>query len=487
MQDFTQSSWLQKLFLTRPLTHIFTYANLIILILLIGTLSLGARQYIHYQRSSDTVAHSDSLNFQFNALQQYLASALLEGRQFDLERITKESRQLSRQSDKLLHNPFIPESLKPYLLSEQEMMQLLVQLQAIKDSGQWDSKQVAAVISRLHDMAADLQQFRLQVNEYSQNILSGIHKVIIGFLGLIVAINCALLFSLNQSIAAPLLSLASRVHRQTSDDRSTEEGDAALTMHRLLTETTQLLDNSISLSAASAPLTASRRQYLAIARGTIFLHAEHALTNLTNGILNYTQQLADLQQNPDKEMQYAILQSLQKEENRLASLVRCLRKCTGVNKGKLLPVAFEDFIENLRLTLAQSMAAEGITLQTSTANVSMHDLPPLNAVILLVCMTILETGRVCLQAAAAPEKKWICLKVQQSGQDAAFLTFSNGVHDWDARHLLDTTLWPDRKQCTEWLQQQGGTINFPLSPADEQLITVQFSRNPLYNPGEPGM
>ena len=476
MQDPTQRSWLQKWFLTRPIHRIFTYANLTILVLLIGTLSLGVRQYMHYQRCSDTVAESNTLNFQFNTLQQYLSGALIEGKQFDLDRITRESQQLTRQADRLQQNTLVPDSLKSYLLSEQKMTQLLVKLHEIRDNSEWGSRQIAGVITQLNTMAADLQQLRLQLNEYTQNIISGLHKVIIGFLGLFVGLSCMLLYSLNQSIARPLLELSVMVHRNLSPAPHNQADKPVMTMQRLLEETQQLVQNTGGNTIPPPPLTLpDQKQYLAIARGSIFLHAKHALTNLTNGILNYTQQLIDLEPNEGAEMQQTILTSLYREEERLAALVRCLRKCTGTNQGKLLPVAFTDFIENLKLTLAKSMASQGVQLHIQADPVILSEFPPLNAISLLICMTILEGGCLCVRNEADPENKWVKLTVERSDQEDAILIFSNGVGDWQGCNQLDATLWPDCSLCSTWMQQQGGMLVIPGPDDSNQNITIRLS------------
>ena len=93
-------------------------------------------------------------------------------------------------------------------------------LRAIQEQRQEKTKETAELVRSLNNTNVGLQQFRFSLSDHNQTILLGLHRIIVGALGLIVVLSCTLLYLLNRHLATPMLNLC----RLTAAEGESKEG-----------------------------------------------------------------------------------------------------------------------------------------------------------------------------------------------------------------------------------------------------------------------
>ncbi len=122
-------------FSSLPIKRIFPILTGCILILLLGVLVLGSRQYILYSQCTNAVATSDKLLFEFTALQKYLSESLVGGtNQVNVSRVSEKFEQLNAMTGELKTNTLVADSLKNGLASREDYVALVADLQMMQDN-----------------------------------------------------------------------------------------------------------------------------------------------------------------------------------------------------------------------------------------------------------------------------------------------------------------------------------------------------------------
>jgi hypothetical protein len=201
-----------------PLDRLFSGITVIVLVFLCIVMALAARQYLLYRQCQQAVAAGDQLLYQFTSIKSHLSESLVTMQEINLQNLNNDLRHLEQAAETLSSNILVPESLKPALFTRADLVGLEVRLRAMRDRPREPHPEKAELIRSLNTIDVGMQQFRLLLGEYTQTILLGLHKIIAGALGLIVALTCCLLFMLNRYLAAPVLDLCRRTDAQNSGD-----------------------------------------------------------------------------------------------------------------------------------------------------------------------------------------------------------------------------------------------------------------------------
>ena len=221
-----------------PLNRLFAAITAVVLACLLLVTALGVRQYLLYHRCQQAVAASDRLLFRFTSIKGHLNESLILGAEVNLQNLNNELQQLEGEAEGLHRNLLVPEGLKPSLLSRVDLVNLEVRLRAVQERREEKVREAAELVRALTAANIGLQQFRLHLGDHTQAILLGLHRIIVGALGLIVALTCSLLILLNHHLAAPMLRLCALTARPGASGGA---GDAACSLQELTERVAGLL------------------------------------------------------------------------------------------------------------------------------------------------------------------------------------------------------------------------------------------------------
>ncbi|WP_028585994.1 hypothetical protein [Desulfogranum mediterraneum] len=243
---------LTQLISSLPLKRFFPAVTGCIFILFMVVLALGARQYLLYQQCSQAVEASDRLLFNYTALQKYISESLVSDTQMNLSRLRDELNTLNTSTNSLRKSILIKDALKSSLVSRNELVTLLTDLQKLEDQKTRPLQSQLALIKKLNTVSQRLQDFRLSLSDHTQAILQGLHSFIIGILALLFVISCSLLFTINRSLGRPLTRLCSLFQQARYGPDQSPTSAKAISMDRLVVQIRGLLaehDRAIDLFA----------------------------------------------------------------------------------------------------------------------------------------------------------------------------------------------------------------------------------------------
>ncbi len=458
MQGMVERSWKDW-----PLGRIFVAVPLLVVVFLTAVLALGARQYLLYRQCHQAVAAADRLLFRFTAIKDHVDESLFLAEEINLRAFSEELQELGTEAEHLAGNLLVPEHIKAILPSRVELVGLEVSLRAVREQRRDRASEAAGLVRSLGNLNLGLQRFRFQLGDHTQSVLLGLHKIIAGSLGLIVALTCTLLFLLNQRLAGPILNLCRLA--APADEPEEQSNRCSL---RLLSDRLQTLlaegrspPSQVERGHDGDPdqLRRRARQYRHAVTGWLGASVASELTNRLNGVINYTQALMDLdgQEGPGS-MREDIQRRLVAEERKIAELIGALQQVGQWQSGHGSGVPLRTLFGVLILLLDPSFRAEGITLTLVGAS---HCEPMLAAGdLLLVLVTLLQQGRMAVNRLAAGKagSKVLRLTCSASGPDNLHtFRLGNSVGAWDESGA--DTIWPSQRFCANLLQAHGASLH----------------------------
>lgn len=468
-----------------PLKRLFFFITVAVLVFLAIVLALGVRQYLLYHQCRQAVTNGDRLLFQFTALKDHLNESLILKEDINLHAFNGELQNLEKEVEGLTGNILVPEGLKGSLPTRVDLVGLEVRLRAIQEQRQEKTRETAELVRSLNNTNVGLQQFRFLLSDHTQAILLGLHRIIVGALGLIVVLSCTLLYLLNRHLAAPMLNLC----RLTADDQETGEGSYAdCSMEMLTTRINGLLAGTVERQwtqggvdlADPRQLHEEARRYRYAVTGCLGSELASELTNRINGVINYTQTLIDINEQGDNRPQAAgLYQSLITEEKKTAELVAALQRVSqwqpapGASSIPLSPL-----FRMVELVLEKPLRAESIVLSLPAeccqeVTVAAGDL-------WLVLLTLLQQGRRALnrEAAAGPQtdkRLNVDCRVQSGEHLRLSLILSNTAGAWAEES--GGSVWPSLTFCTHLLQMHRAALTLDTTSQGERLLLDLPCRN----------
>lgn|GEM_PF-947711 len=455
MHNGTNWGWVHQ-----PLNRIFFGITATVLVFLALVLALGVRHYLLYHQCQQAVATSDHLLFQFTAIKDHLNESLILGKDVNLQAFNGELQNLEKETEALTGNVLVPEGLKAALPSRLDLVGLEVRLRSIQDQRADKTKETAELARSLNGININLQQFRFHLTDYTQTILLGLHKIIVGALGLIVALTCSLLFLLNRHLAAPILNLC-RLTAPRAGER--EDNDPDCSLQTLIGRITDQLagvakregePGNLNLSDSDTLLREAIRYRYAVT-GCIGSDLASKLTNSINGVINYTQTLVDIdQQGGDQPQAAHLYQALVKEVQKTADLVAILQRVGQWQSAPASSVSLKMLFGMLALVLDKPLRAESIVLSLPVD--CPHEVPMTGGDLWLVLLTLIHQGRHALNRTLPGKQteKWLWLECTAlPGDDRHLtLTLTNSAATWDDEGSGES-IWPSRTFCTHLLHQ----------------------------------
>lgn len=480
MHNVTSWGWAHQ-----PLNRIFFGITTTVLVFLALVLALGVRQYLLYHQCQQAVATGDHLLFRFTAIKDHLNESLILGKDVNLQAFNGELQNLEEETEALTGNILVPEGLKAALPSRLDLVGLEVRLRSIQDQRADKTKDTAELARTLNGININLQQFRFHLTDYTQTILLGLHKIIVGALGLIVALTCTLLYLLNSHLAAPILNLC-RLTAPLAGEREGNDPDCSLqTLIGRITDQLVGADDRAGTSEGvdlSNPSTLLREtiRYRYAVTGCIGSDLASKLTNSINGVINYTQTLVDIdQQGGDQPQAAHLYQALVKEVQKTADLVAILQR---VGQWQSAPPAFgvslDMLFRMLALVLDKPLQAESIVLSLPVD--CPHEVPMNSGDLWLALLTLIHQGRHALNRTLPGQqtKKWLRLECTTlPGDDRRLtLTLTNSAAAWDDDGSGES-IWPSRTFCTHLLHRHQVALTAPKVSGGTQLILDLPCRN----------
>jgi len=458
----------QRWWSTSPLNRLFAGITAAVLVFLVIVSSLSIRQYLLYDQCQRAVAAADRLLFQFTTIKGHLDQSLMMREEVNLRALDSELQTLGKDAEALAANILVPERLKVALLSRSQLVGLEVQLRAIQEQPQEKNQETAELIRSLNAVNINLQQFRFHLSDHTQTILLGLHKIIAGSQGLIVAMTCSLLFMLNRHLAAPVLDLCRLT--ETCGHQG-DEGNGSCSLKELTARINRLLALVADPEPARTPpgrgSSASLRQealrYRYGAAGYLSAEIASELINQINGVINYTQTLIDLNEQGGSGPQAGPLyQSLLKEAKKIADLVTGMQLARQGPPSPSPSVSLPSLLTMLALVLDKPLRAEAIALQLPSDGRFEVNLPAGD--LWLVLLTLCQSGRRALNQTfpgkqANKHLTLACRLSQEPERPLLILSCSNSAGSWPDDAAATGTVWPSLAFCTELLQLHQATLD----------------------------
>lgn len=458
-EDMRTTHWLRW-----PLRRLFFTITTTVLVFLTLVLLLGVRQYLLYDQCQQAVIDADRLLFQFTGIKDHLNESLVLEKEISLHTLSGELLHLEKEMEQLKGNILVPENLKTTLPTRVELVGIEVRLRAIHEKRHDRAGEVAEVLRILNNTNITLQQFRFLLTDHTQGILVGLHRIIIGTLGLIVVLSCTLLYLLNRYLAAPILSLSQlpALKRQEEEDHAQYSIDTLVNrLHHLLEEKDHPLqrttDSEIT-SAAQIQQEALRYRYATT--GYIGSELASELTNSLNGVMNYTQTLIDIcEHGINREREITLCQALMKEEKKSVELVAALQRISqwqAARSGSDIPLRV--VFDLLALVLEKPLRIETIMLNLPancrhTVTVPAGDL-------WLVLLTLLHQGKMALnRKPTAPDtdrQLGILCHEHPETANRLQLLLTNSASSWHEDPA--DAVWPTSAFCAHLLHLHGASL-----------------------------
>jgi signal transduction histidine kinase len=226
--------------LNLELKKVFQIMVGLVLFLLIVITALGAKQYFLYRHCREAVSLSHQLLFGFTSIKEHISETLLTGNKVDLQEISGEIQGFDEQINKIGDDILIPEEFKASFISQVDLVNLVVQLRAVQGNKEATPKQLSDLTSSLRSVSNRLLNFHEALSTYTQSLLLGLQRVMVGTLAMVVCIVSSMLFFMHRYISEPVLRLCRSVYNTLAeqDEEKPDSVHASIAiLDRLVQET----------------------------------------------------------------------------------------------------------------------------------------------------------------------------------------------------------------------------------------------------------
>ncbi len=270
----------------RSLRRLIRITFLAIAVLLAILVFTGIQQNSSMRDYSTLVKESESTIFLYATIREQATEGVLRRETAPLLGAAKEFEELYTRYTALLDNNGIPVEYKLSFLKEIDLEQVVVNLRNLAENPKNDELS-AQVVKQLRQMNKQfLQVDRIVINEMRNRVMHYQKRALI-LMGMIIVLTSFSLIMLYRKSVKPLVDMASQAEQALSDgELITLEADknSSVEVSALVSSFNQLLQRP--RGSDSAILTHKRRE-------AEFSSIVNEVTNRLNGIINYSQVLAD--------------------------------------------------------------------------------------------------------------------------------------------------------------------------------------------------
>lgn len=270
----------------RSLRRLSVVTFLAIAVLLAILVFTGVQQNRSMQNYDTLVVESESIIFLYATIREQATEGLLKRDAALLLAAAKEFEGLHVRYSALLEHSRIPMHYKLLFINKVDLEGVVINLRNLAETPQDDMKS-SVVLEQLRQMNKQfLEVDRVVIGEMKNRVM-GYQKQALILMGLIIALSCFSLIILYQKSVKPLVDMAEQAKHALADGEGMwiEAGsNSSVEVSALLESFNQLLVNQSGNSCES--LTHSRRK-------AELSSIVNEVTNRLNGIINYSQLLAD--------------------------------------------------------------------------------------------------------------------------------------------------------------------------------------------------
>jgi len=267
----------------RRLSFVTFLGTAVLLAVLVLT---GIRQNSMMSDYSAIVKESESTIFFYSTIREQTTEGLLSKAPTQLLAAARQVEQLQGRHTAMLDNHLIPSQYKLSFLQNLDLEQLVLNLRSLADNGR-DGDLTLKIIGQLRQINTQFLQFdRIVVTEMRNRVMQ-YQKWALVLMGLITCLTSFSLIILYQKAVKPLVSLTGQAKKALSDGTPLDikdEKTGSVEVKSLMNSFNALLQNPVE--ARNQNLTHDRRE----AEISAIINE---VTNRLNGIINYSQLLAD--------------------------------------------------------------------------------------------------------------------------------------------------------------------------------------------------
>lgn len=460
-----------------PLKRLFFAITTTVLVFLTLVLLLGIRQYLLYDQCQQAVTDADRLLFQFTGIKDHLNESLILEEDINLHTLNGELQHLEQEVEGLKANILVPDRLKGPLPTRVDLVGMEVRLRAIQEQRRQRTKETVELVRTLNGTNISLQQFRFLLSDHTQTVLVGLHRIIVGTLGLIVVLSCTLLYLLNRHLAAPIFTICQLTALSENDEHSRGQCSMEVLVTRLrrLLEGKDLLHPHGEDWGYNNPVRMQQEvlRYRYAVTGSISPELGSELTNCLNGIMNYTQTLIDIgEQGGNRQWEADLYLSLVKEEKKTADLVAAFQRIgqwQSARSGSSVPLS--GIVRMVALFLEKPLSAESIVLTLPAECRYAITIPAGD--LWLVLLTLLQQGRRALnhEATGVRPEKWLrvqCREHPDNGNRRLILMLTNSRAAWHDDRT--DSVWPSSAFCTHLLRMHHASLTIETTSQGEHVL-----------------
>jgi hypothetical protein len=272
---------------------------------LLGILVLtGFRQNNLMDNYNTIVKESEGTIFLYATIREQATEGLLSRDPVLLLGAAKEFEKLHSRHTSMLDNHLIPSQYKLSFLQDLDLERAVINLKSLAEDPE-DTALTKTIIGQLRQINKQFLQFdRIIISEMRNGVMQYQKRALI-LMGLIIALTCFTLLILYQKSVKPLLYLTSQVNKTLEGEdfvAIAEDKNSSAEFKELIDSLNQLLQSRQEDNAPNLTNNQREAEFSAIV---------NEVTNGLNGIINYSQLLADYCEAEDiGEEQKEILQKI---------------------------------------------------------------------------------------------------------------------------------------------------------------------------------
>ena len=246
----------------------------------------GFRQNNLMDSYNTIVQESEGTIFLYTTIREQAIEGLLFKDSTPLLSAAREFEKLHGRHSSILDNHLIPSQYKLSFLQDLDLEQIVINLKKLAEKPDNEDLTIK-IVSQLRLINKQFLQFdRIILSEIKNRVMQYQKSALI-LMGLIITLTCATLVVLYQKAVKPLLGLTAQIEKTVEKNEITtiiEEKNSSMEVRVLIASLNQLIHSSREKD--SPDLTHSQRE-------SEFSAIINEVTNGLNGIINYSQLLAD--------------------------------------------------------------------------------------------------------------------------------------------------------------------------------------------------
>ncbi|MBU0481797.1 MAG: hypothetical protein KKG47_11930 [Proteobacteria bacterium] len=343
--------------MSTPLRKTIVATCLVIFVFLTALLTLWFRQNQTIRQQQNVVEQTEKINFQFAIIREHITESILD-RKFDkFPEIAVEMEELNQNISRVIANAHIPDEYKLSLMNQIDIPGIILLLRQIETDNQ-KPESLKRLNRDTRVLGERLILFDRMTIDYARRAIFALQSIIIGTLALSVFTLVIVLALLYRRMAVPIMSLA----RQTT---SLKEGkNTSLSMPSGCAETDVLASFTKDLldSRENDKAEIFRASQLA-ALGELAADVAHEINNLSNGVINYAQILADEDLNDRQSPEHDLLVGkIIKEGERIAGISGKLLSYSECHAKGLEPIDLNRLVEETLALTQHRFRSDGIEI-----------------------------------------------------------------------------------------------------------------------------